>query len=108
MTTRKKPDGTVRIGGKDVSYARAAFMALEADRRQLTPLQISQVSLPETLPERVKIAGHLVDLPTAANIAEVAARNNGTPEWVLCNVLEKHTRPSKGRKTKRGKAKREP
>jgi len=98
-TKRTKPsEGTVRIGGRDFESPVAAWMAVEADRRQCSPLQVGEVSVPTPLPAWVEIAGQRVGIPTAAVIAEVAARRNATPEWVIAHVLEAHALRNGGRR----------
>lgn len=81
------PPSTVVIGGKRVAPDKAAFIAVEADRRHVVPREARRVSLPSPLPERVQIAGQDVSLETAAAIAEVADQRDTTPAQVLREIL---------------------
>lgn len=92
------PPGTVRIGGQYLPYALAAFVAVEADRRQVIPRKVlGQVAVPDACPKEVKLAGKRLSLRTAALIAEAADRLAITPVQMIASIVEEHTtrrRPS--------------
>lgn len=102
MRKQGTPTFEITIGKRRMTYAEAAFIAVKAERLGRTPLQIRQVSIPEPLPERIQLAGHVMDIPTAAKIAELAARRGATPGWVVCNILEKWAAPARNHPTRTG------
>lgn len=90
MPRTKKPAGTVTIGGKKLTYAKAAFIALEADRLHVVPRDVpTRFALPDPLPLQVELAGQTVSLEAAAAIAEAADQQGTTPGQLIKDVLAK-------------------
>jgi hypothetical protein len=83
-----EPPAMVKIGGTEVPLLLAALMCQEADRQGVPVDQVGLLSVPSTAPMRVEVAGFLLTLDAAAQVAAMADRRGVAPRKVVEFIVE--------------------